>query len=179
MEVIQLFPTEIYQFNIPENIIDGARAELDNYYKKTLDKSYSTAYYTNYDVQDQLIVGEFTKNIHQLIEISSHKLFKERYTITHSWSNYTPKHVTHSLHRHGNSNGGSAIVYFDNIGQTNFLDPREQVYNFEPFQSKAEKGKCVIFPSWLMHEVPHHNEDTLRVTMAFNMLRNRIRDEFK
>jgi hypothetical protein len=182
MELVthQLFPTEVFEIKLPEKLIDSCRAELDEHYNKNLDNSFHSIYYTDYQKQGILELGESTKLLTQMVEKYTTQAFKERYTVTHSWVNYVQKHRVHSQHRHGDYNHASAIVYFDNVGQTNFFDPRVQVYNEKEWISKAEKGKLVIFPAWLMHEMPHHEEDDfLRVTMPFNLQRKRLRNEFK
>lgn len=178
-ETIQLFPTEIYETFIEEELIDACRAELDIHHEKNIDNSYTSQYYTDYQKQGLLKLGPATELLHSYVETYAQKGFREGYEITHSWVNYVPKYRVHSAHRHGDYNYAAAIVYFDDIGQTNFFDPRVQVYNDREWVNKAEKGKLVIFPAWLLHEMPFHEEDTLRVTMPFNLKRRKMKNEFK
>jgi len=65
----------------------------------------------------------------------------------------------------------SAVLYYDNIGKTEFFDPRIQIYNENAEIVYAEKGKCIIFNGWLYHAMPRHDKDNERVTIAFNMTR--------
>ena len=171
MTEIDLWSTRLHEFYFSHEQIDESRKELDNFKKTKSDSLNLALYYTSYANPEVLDVGPVTNNIIKSIEVQVTKLYKERWNVITSWVNYVTKNNVHAMHRHGDNNTLCGILYYDDIGQTHFFDPRIQIYNDKPEVIKAEKGKCILFPGWLMHEMPPHNEEIERVTLPFNMNR--------
>jgi len=165
----QLFATSLYEYFIDEHIIDNSRTELVDHYTKNKNNSGVSWYYSSYNVDLTTEgFGPFTSMINRLVTNHVTQVFRRRATIDMSFFNYVQKGCTHSKHNHGDKDMVCAIVYYDDIGHTNFYDPRPQVFNFTPTSIKAEKGKVVLFPGWLEHEMPPHNTERYRLTMPFN-----------
>ena len=169
-EIIQrdLFPTEMYEIIFDDEIIDASRLELDKF-KSLGIPSGTHNYYTSYTNPWRLTVGASTSMILDTITATVCRHTGRQYVIDNSWVNYVPKGCTHAMHRHGDDKFKSVVIYYDDIGETHFFDPRVQLYNEEPEKIKAKKGKCIIFPGWLMHEMPPHFDDDERVTIAMNL----------
>jgi hypothetical protein len=164
----EVFPTSLLEFKFNDETVDASRLELDKF-KNEGRSSASHSYYTSYANPLCLDVGPATTQMLNMILMLLSKQYRKNYSIENSWVNYVPRGCVHAMHRHGDDKTKSIILYYDNIGETNFFDPRIQIYNDMPETIIAEKGKCVIFPGWLMHEMPPHFTDYERVTIAMNL----------
>lgn len=167
---IQLFPSNLYKYFLPTSLADSCKEELIEYAKHN--ESGIRQYFTTYDTSLETVdsIGPSCKLISDNVVRIGTIISARRVHIENSFFNYVPKGNVHSKHSHGGDNMICAIVYFDNIGQTNFYDPRPQVFNWKPHVETAEIGKVVFFPGWLEHDMPAHYEDEFRITMPFNML---------
>lgn len=109
------------------------------------------------------------------------------FKVTSMWANYYRPGVRHTAHRHANSYW-SGILYLTDGAPTVFYDPI-QMRSFGQFELytkptistegfnqnapvfetiSAEAGKCIIFPSWFVHDTAYAEED--RYTVSFNAL---------
>jgi uncharacterized protein (TIGR02466 family) len=98
-----------------------------------------------------------------------------------SWANVSPSGAFHVVHSHGGYSWSG--VYYpatveagDNGGRMELLDPRANVgivgvtENSEiRFVVAPKAGLMVMFPSWLQHYVTPHQNDTERISVAFNL----------
>lgn len=164
----EAFPTLLYELQFDADLIDRSREELNTFRAIGLPSGVHN-YYTSYNNPYRLNVGLATAEILDSITNIVSRHVGKQYVIDNSWVNYVPKGCIHAMHRHGDDRTKSAIIYYDDIGETHFFDPRIQLYNEEPEKITARKGKCIIFPGWLMHEMPPHFEDGERVTIALNL----------
>jgi len=164
------FPTVFYEIQFDEEIIDLSRHELDMFRNSGI-TSYVKDYFSSFNNPPSLDVGPITNSILDNICSTISRHTKNKYVISNSWVNYVPAGCTHDIHRHGDRMMMSAVLYYDNIGKTEFFDPRIQIYNENAEIVYAEKGKCIIFNGWLYHAMPRHDKDNERVTIAFNMTR--------
>jgi len=167
---IQLFSSNLYKYFLPTSLVDDCKEELVEYAKNN--KSGIQQYFTTYNTFLETVdsIGSSCKLISDNVVRVATILSERRVRVENSFFNYVPKGNVHSKHNHGGKEMICAIVYFDTIGQTNFYDPRPQVFNWQPHVEVAEKGKVVFFPGWLEHDMPAHYEDEFRITMPFNML---------
>jgi len=169
IEQIYLFPTKLYKYSLPTDLVDKCREELIKYANEN--ESGIPWYFSTYNTELETThnVGPFSSLVNANVERIATSIVKKRVLIENSFFNYVPKGCWHPKHNHGDDSMLCAIVYFDNMGHTNFYDPRPQLFNHEPYMENAEKGKVVFFSGWLEHEMPPHNEDEYRITMPFNM----------
>lgn len=163
------FETTIHEYFLDETVIANSRTELEKYAEDNKNASGISLYFSTYnrDLTTE-VCGPYTSMINRLVTNHVTQLYQRRAVIDMSFFNYVQKGCTHSKHSHGDNNMVCAIVYYDDIGHTNFYDPRPQVFNFTPISIKAERGKVVLFPGWLEHEMPPHNTEGYRITMPFN-----------
>lgn len=169
---IQLFSSNLYKYFLPTSLADDCKEELVEFATNSRNVSGIRQYFTTYNTNIETVdsIGPTCKLLSANVLRVATTIVGKRVHIENSFFNYVPKGNVHSKHNHGGDNMLCAIVYFDNIGQTNFYDPRPQVFNWEPHAEVAEKGKVVFFPGWLEHDMSAHYEDEYRITMPFNML---------
>lgn len=180
MNILKLFPTEIFEFkndSISSSNIISKLSKLESPLRTSTNLS-------------------FTKNIHQLEEFSELFIWFEncleeirvlnqykcdRFQITSSWYNKSEAHrgMHQNYHKHTMS-FFSGVYYLTEGAPTIFEDPVYQRVNAQievvrenywPFErTDAVPGKLVIFPSWLYHQSPPHVNDFDRWIISFNSL---------
>lgn len=115
-----------------------------------------------------------------------YKIKRDAHYITNMWANITRPNHRHHAHIHPNCLF-SGIVYIKapkNCGPTIFFDPRiyarmiepmykeNNVFNSAQFTAPAEKGRMLMWPSYLSHAVDYGTakEDDDRIVVAFNIM---------
>lgn len=99
------------------------------------------------------------------------------------WTQDYKEGDTHSAHNHGasgisgiywvraNNAAGNLRIHTPNpLSGYVKVDNEENPYTATYVDIKPEKGKMIIFPSYLKHEVLQSNADAIRTTIAFNLL---------
>jgi uncharacterized protein (TIGR02466 family) len=123
--------------------------------------------------------------------LDAYKIKRDSHYITNMWANIANPNRRHAMHIHPNCLF-SGILYIKtpkNCGPTTFTSTRafarmiEPAYteknelNSEVFVFPAEKGRMLLWPSYLPHavEIGSANEEEERIVVAFNiMIRGRI-----
>ena len=102
------------------------------------------------------------------------------------WANVNPPGGMNRAHQHPNSLW-SGVYYFKapkNCGNLKIDDPRSSAAMCRPRQKEGEKpsrlfreiqyepiaGRCIMFPSWLMHCVDPNESNDIRISVSFNFL---------
>jgi uncharacterized protein (TIGR02466 family) len=115
-----------------------------------------------------------------------YKIKRESHYITNMWANITHPNHRHHMHIHPNCLF-SGIIYIkapQNCGPTIFFDPRinarmieptyteNNVFNSATLVAPAEKGRMLMWPSYLWHAVEYGTakEDEDRIVVAFNVM---------
>ena len=102
------------------------------------------------------------------------------------WANINPPGGMNRAHIHPNSlwSGVYYVKASENSGQLKIEDPRSVACMSRPRQKDGEKparlfrethyepiaGRCIMFPSWLMHCVDPNNSNDIRISVSFNFL---------
>ena len=102
------------------------------------------------------------------------------------WANINPPGGMNRAHIHPNSlwSGVYYVKAPENSGQLKVEDPRSSAAMSRPRQKEGEKparlyrethyepivGRCIMFPSWLMHCVDPNNSNDIRISVSFNFL---------
>ena len=102
------------------------------------------------------------------------------------WSNINPPGGMNRAHQHPNSlrSGVYYIKAPKNCGNLKIDDPRSVACMSRPRQKDGEKparlfrethyepiaGRCIMFPSWLMHCVDPNESNDIRISVSFNFL---------
>jgi len=109
--------------------------------------------------------------------------WKVKLEIVTSWSNVTLKSASHHVHNHKNSILSGVFYLSDNNSALRFYNPFE-IYeafdlnnydnlDYHSFNSKfwditPLKNTLIVFPSWLDHGVVEQENDSERISLAFN-----------
>ena len=102
------------------------------------------------------------------------------------WANINPPGGSNRAHQHPNSlwSGVYYIKAPKNSGDLKIDDPRSSAAMYRPQQKKGPMptrlfrethykpiaGRCIMFPSWLMHCVDPNNSNDIRISVSFNFL---------
>ena len=102
------------------------------------------------------------------------------------WANINPPGGMHRAHQHPNSlwSGVYYIKAPKNSGHLKIDDPRSSAAMVRPTQKKGTlpvrlyrethyepiAGRCIMFPSWLMHCVDPNQSNDIRISVSFNFL---------
>ena len=102
------------------------------------------------------------------------------------WANINPPGGMNRAHQHPNSlwSGVYYIKAPKNSGHLKIDDPRSSAAMCRPRQKDGEKpprlfrethyepiaGRCIMFPSWLMHCVDPNESNDIRISVAFNFM---------
>ena len=106
------------------------------------------------------------------------------------WANINPPGGMNRAHQHPNSlwSGVYYIKTPKNCGDLKIDDPRSSAAMCRPKQKEGPMparlfrethyepiaGRCIMFPSWLMHCVDPNNSDDIRISVSFNFLQKRM-----
>jgi uncharacterized protein (TIGR02466 family) len=102
------------------------------------------------------------------------------------WANINPPGGMNRAHQHTNSlwSGVYYVKAPKNSGQLKIDDPRSSAAMVRPNQKKGPipprlhrethydpiAGRCIMFPSWLMHCVDPNQSNDIRISVSFNFL---------
>ena len=102
------------------------------------------------------------------------------------WANINPPGGMNRAHQHPNSlwSGVYYIKAPKNSGHLKIDDPRSSAAMVRPNQKKGPvpprlfrethyepvAGRCIMFPSWLMHCVDPNNSNDIRISVSFNFM---------
>ena len=133
---------------------------------------------------------QFKKLVDMLYECQRTVYQQEHYEsepfLGNMWANINPPGGMNRAHQHPNSlwSGVYYIKAPKNCGHLKIDDPRASAAMFRPIQ-KAHKlpqrlyrethyepidGRCIMFPSWLMHCVDPNESNDIRISVSFNFL---------
>ena len=106
------------------------------------------------------------------------------------WANINPPGGMNRAHQHPNSlwSGVYYIKTPKNCGYLKIDDPRSVACMSRPKQKDGPipprlfrethyepiAGRCIMFPSWLMHCVDPNNSNDIRISVSFNFLQKRM-----
>jgi len=183
-----LFPTTLWAFKLPPDAADRIKrdvtAKLDTLIAaapKTGNPFLQTEHDFHTLPEMQELMGYFTDAVEEVIGALAPKA--KEMEITGCWANVHPASSLHRAHSHPN-NFLSAVYYMTvppDGNQIAFFDPRMQhyiltpavaqsnAYNSEHLFFEVEEGMLILFPSWLVHQVPAGDGDASRISIAFNV----------
>ena len=133
---------------------------------------------------------EFKKLVNMLYDCQKTVYEQEYYesepVLGNMWANINPPGGSNRAHQHPNSlwSGVYWIKTPKNCGELKIDDPRSVACMTRPRQKDGEKparlfrethyepiaGRCIMFPSWLMHCVDPNNSNDIRISVSFNFL---------
>ena len=133
---------------------------------------------------------EFKKLVNMLYDCQKTVYEQEYYesepVLGNMWANINPPGGSNRAHQHPNSlwSGVYWIKTPKNCGELKIDDPRSVACMTRPRQKEGEKparlfrethyepiaGRCIMFPSWLMHCVDPNKSNDIRISVSFNFL---------
>ena len=133
---------------------------------------------------------EFKKLVNMLYDCQKTVYEQEYYEsepfLGNMWANINPPGGSNRAHQHPNSlwSGVYWIKTPKNCGQLKIDDPRSVACMTRPRQKDTKKpdrlwrethyepvaGRCIMFPSWLMHCVDPNESNDIRISVSFNFL---------
>jgi uncharacterized protein (TIGR02466 family) len=197
-QVFKLFPTPLFTGKLSDiGVCDRIEAVLRKVQKSGKGnfgrKEAMRAYITPDDLQIlpemQELVDLIMRESEQILDV--YTVRRDSHYITNMWANITHPNRRHSMHMHPNCLF-SGLVYIktpNNCGPTVFASPRQLAKSLEPtylqknefnadvFVFPAEKGRMLLWPSYVPHLVEEGSADPSedRIVVAFNfMIRGRI-----
>ena len=133
---------------------------------------------------------QFKKLVEMLYECQRTVYQQEHYEsepfLGNMWANINPPGGMNRAHQHPNSlwSGVYYIKTPKNCGHLKIDDPRASAAMCRPRQKEGKKpsrlyrethyepidGRCIMFPSWLMHCVDPNESNDIRISVSFNFL---------
>ena len=133
---------------------------------------------------------QFKKLVDMLYECQNTIYEQEHYEskpyLGNMWANINPPGGMNRAHQHPNSlwSGVYYIKAPKNSGDLKIDDPRSSAAMVRPNQKKGPMparlyrethyepiaGRCIMFPSWLMHCVDPNESNDIRISVSFNFL---------
>jgi uncharacterized protein (TIGR02466 family) len=187
INIFPVFPHTIALSTLNESEVDGNALDYVQdleYVETAFDESHSTSRSSsNFDVLDHLPL--LKKGIlDRFYVLKNQYLFHTRndFVITTSWSTRSEKGGYSKFHNHRNCYY-SGVYYFDgdeNTGKIRFNNPfrsaiwvestRLNELNMSQFGVSPQKNMVVFFPSYMEHAIQEHKSDTIRYSIAFNLM---------
>ena len=188
MIIEKFFPTFIYAKDINLNTTHLSQIIFEWSQKdKGIQKTNVNGWHSPTDMH---LKPEFKRLTNALLE-AQNKIYKEEYldsepVIGNMWANVNPPGGMNRAHQHANSlwSGVYWIKTPKNCGQLKIDDPRSAACMTRPKQKDVNKpdrlwrethydpiaGRCIMFPSWLMHCVDPNESNDIRISVSFNFL---------
>ena len=133
---------------------------------------------------------EFKKLVNMLYDCQKTVYEQEYYesepVLGNMWANINPPGGSNRAHQHPNSlwSGVYWIKTPKNCGHLKIDDPRSAAAMVRPKQKEGQlpsrlyrethyepiAGRCIMFPSWLMHCVDPNKSNDIRISVSFNFL---------
>ncbi len=196
-EMFMLFPTGFFTGKLPDiTLCDRVENKL-----RELQKSgqgyFAKTYLRNYMTPDNIhTLPEMKELVDLILEeckqiMAAYRIKRDSHYISNMWANISSPNRRHNTHTHPNCLF-SGLVYIKTpkeCGRTMFFSPRhlanaiapdlleKNELNSDTFVMPIERGRMVIWPSYLPHAVDNGNanDDEDRIVVAFNiMIRGRV-----
>lgn len=183
-EIYPLFPQVVAKYNINRSF---TKQEISLVSEKAGDisKNSYNAQSNDYFVFNDSRLKELKQFCQDSVQNYWNDIIKANSNIvkpvmTQSWINYSNNGEGHQRHNHVNS-FLSGVLYFsahnDPImfhspvySQLEVMSTEWTLFNSRSYRIDITTGDCVIFPSYLEHNVVHAERNYTRISIAFNIL---------
>ena len=188
-QLIQLFPTCLFTGKISDvGACDRAEKKVREL-QKSAQGSFDRNYYVTPDdlwklAELKALVDLIMKESNEVLNF--YRVKRDSHYISNMWANITHPNHRHHLHIHPNCllSGILYVTTPKDCGPTVFEDPRPGARIIEPqytemtgfnsnrFIVAAEKGRMLMWPSYLLHAVDAGKSETEedRIVIAFNVM---------
>ena len=184
------FPTPIYILDIKDQSLNlQLEKDVTNWMNqdKGIVRTNVNGWHSTTDMHEK---PEFKRLVNALYEAQK-KIYIEEHLesepfLGNMWANVNPPGGMNRAHQHPNSlwSGVYYIKATENSGDLKIDDPRNCASMIRPKQKqdklptrlyrethyKPITGRCIMFPSWLMHCVDPNKSNDIRISVSFNFL---------
>lgn len=179
MQLHNLFPIPVGFFET--DLIDETLLDFVNSLEKRANQGNTTS------IDNYVLNNPEFETIKDFIDLSLDEYLQQTInpkesidlTITQSWINYSQPGQFHHKHAHPNSLISGVLylassqedkIYFYRSGyqQLRVLPLAWNMYNSESWWFEANRGKLIVFPSYLEHMVPQVAPPGPRISLSFN-----------
>ena len=186
------FPTPIYIFDHNDPSLNvQLEKDIMNWMQqdKGVTRTNVKGWHSTTDMHER---PEYKRLVHALYE-AQHKIFVEEHYesepfLGNMWANVNPPGGMNRAHIHPNSlwSGVYYVKAPENSGDLKIDDSRTAGAMMVPTLKDSDKpmpmrlwrethykpvaGRCIMFPSWLMHCVDPNDSNDLRISVSFNFL---------
>ena len=192
-EVLELFPTPLYTTMLPvelSSVIPFLDAQdMDT---KSDETNYGRRSKDSYVLHKPECAGLSNFILECVQDFSDNTLLYsyKGYKFSQSWVSHKEPGQHHTMHSHPNSLISGVFYYgpveeytpaikfhkvMGAVGQSTIMprtkaDKRSSKFAWTEFAVNFEPGLLVLFPSWLHHSVPQNITDSVRCSLAFNVV---------
>ena len=184
------FPTPIYILDIKDQSLNlQLEKDVINWMNqdKGITRTNINGWHSTTDMHEK---PEFKRLVKALYEAQK-KIYIEEHLesepfLGNMWANVNPPGGMNRAHQHPNSlwSGVYYIKATENSGDLKIDDPRNCASMIRPKQKQGKlparlyrethykpvTGRCIMFPSWLMHCVDPNESNDIRISVSFNFL---------
>ena len=184
------FPTPIYILDIKDQSLNlQLEKDVINWMNqdKGITRTNVNGWHSTTDMHEK---PEFKRLVNALYEAQK-KIYIEEHLesepfLGNMWANVNPPGGMNRAHQHPNSlwSGVYYIKATENSGDLKIDDPRNCASMIRPKQKQGKlptrlyrethykpiTGRCIMFPSWLMHCVDPNESNDIRISVSFNFL---------
>lgn len=195
-EILDLFPTPVYTTMIPIEL-SAVIPFLDS---RDMDTKSDEANYGRRSKDSYILnnpectaLSSFILKCVQDYSDSTLLYTYEGYKLLQSWVSHKEPGQHHMMHSHPNSLISGVFYYgameeytpaikfhktIGGVGQATIMpsvksDKRSSKFAWTEFSVNFQPGLLVLFPSWLHHSVPQNITDSVRCSLAFNVVPTR------
>jgi len=180
-EVHGLFPTPLFKTKLNRGFTEKEMNFILENENKVQINNYNTKVSANKNILNSEEFNDLKNEINNALNNYKNIVLNtdnqlELY-ITQSWISYMKDNYFHNQHNHLNS-FVSGVLYIqakDNImfltDKNNFFELKVKQFNdfnSQSFNMNVETGDLILFPSHLIHLVPHKINKNKRISLAFN-----------
>ena len=181
----KLFGVPVYATKLNRELSSEEMEEIYNNQNKTAPNIYNYSSLNSY-VLNEKVFSNLKNDLDIVVQDYFDKIIKPREEtikpyITQSWLNYTKEKEAHHFHSHPNSlvSGvfyikcdaqNDMIEFYDSVPSQFQIPPKEYTqYNSKRWWFNVAQGDLLLFPSNTSHSVEIKKENSLRISLAFNV----------
>jgi uncharacterized protein (TIGR02466 family) len=192
-DILDLFPTPVYTTMIPVELSSVIPfLDIQDMDTKSDETNYGRRSKDSY-ILSKLECANLSSFILECVQDYGDNTLLytyENYRLSQSWISHKEPGQQHTMHSHPNSLISGVFYYgaseeytpaikfhktVGSVGQATImpsvkLDRRTSKFAWTEFSVNFQPGLLVLFPSWLHHSVPQNITDSVRCSLAFNVV---------